>query len=66
MPENRLCVGDSSDISYPYWDPEADVAHEVFFFNISTIMRVKIMIIKLNLFLYNILEKKDLFLNGFL
>ena len=66
MPTRRRCAKDYPDLTYPYWTPEADIAHEVFFYYLSMTMKVKIMIFKQNPFHYNILEKKDQCFNGFL
>ena len=66
MPTRRRCVKDFPDLTYPYWTPEADIAHEVFINYCSMTMKVKTTIIKQNPFLYSISERKDLCSNGFL
>jgi len=61
MPCRKRSDIDYPDLSFPYWTPEADMAHEVIKLLInSLIMKVKIMTIKQNHFLYNISVKKAL------
>ena len=62
-PENKKSDVEYAPMTFPYWNPDADMAHEVKVASSST-MSLKIMITKPSLFHYNILERKDLYYSG--
>ena len=62
-PEHKKSDVEYAPMTFPYWSPDADMAHEVRFW-ISMIMSRKITISRQNLFRYNILERKGPSVSG--